>query len=621
MDQDKKNQGWIILTGIIILSTLLVFHYLLSFGIVSFEKSDAVVLLYKTMHKISQGYSLNIIRGAVLVLIVGILFDKKHSAKNKYTKYALYAAPPLAILYVYGYTEIEFYGQFVYPFIFVSTYIAIPLCVTHFTEESDDKPLGLNKEKDENSISLATTEGELSIKNVNAGIWCEGGAGSGKTASMIIPCIEKFIKEGRAGVIYDYEGDLTEGGGLISKVTYGNLIKYKTDVKFAFFNLTDLTRTVKVNPISPYYIKSFDDALEVSIAIMFNLNPKWGADKDFWADNAIHAFAGAIWHFVHSKPEMATIPHVVEFLLNDFKLAMEILSRDKEVRPYIQPVLAPFLRDAGGQSAGAESSTQFSLGKLRTRESYYVLTPLEGQEMRLDVTNKNNPIMLCLGNAPRKQAVCSPILGSIVQIIRMQMNRLGKRKSIFMFDELPTLYIDKLDKIPAEARKKGVCTFLALQTMAQMELSYGRDKARIIQDNCGNLFIGRTSVESADKISKALGEYKRIDHSRSFSDNGTSHSVRQQFDKLVRIQDITGQPPGHFTGMITGGKPPFYQAQLIQSDYSEVDIPYFNQELVRNGKPFSSDEINEVVERNFQRIIDEVYNYINQKKVPEISNN
>lgn len=622
MDSEKKNQGWIILTGIIILSTLLVFHYLLAFSIVTFEKSKGILLLYNAMHKISQGYSLYIIRGCILILMVGILFDKRYTEKSKYTKYALYAAPALSILYVFGYSDYELYGKFIYPLIFIATYIAVPLCVTHFSQDSEDKPLGLNKEHDEKSIAIATTKGELWIKNAAAGLWCEGGAGSGKTASMVIPCIKQFVNDGYAGLIYDYEGDLTEGGGLLTKIAYTNLKKSKSDVKFAFFNLTDLTRTVKVNPISSQYIQSYEDALEVSIALMLNLNRDWARKRDFWADNAINAFAGAIWHFVHSKPEMATLPHVVEFLLQDFKTAMVILAMDEEVRPYIQPVLAPFLKDASGQSAGVESSTQFSLSKLRSRESYYVLAPLEGQEMSLDITNEDNPVLLCIGNAPGKQGVYSPILGSIIQVCRMQMNRLGKRKSVFLFDELPTIYIDKLEKIPAEARKKGVCTFLALQTLAQLEESYGRDKARIIQDNCGNIFCGRTSVESAEKIVKTLGEYKKDDHSRSYSDNGASHSVRVQYDKVIRIQDLTGQAPGEFTGMITGGKPPFFKAKLIQGDSRTEEIPFFNQELMRNGKPISNDQQKEIIEINFNRIRKDVYNYIaNKLSISEISNN
>ncbi len=126
-------------------------------------------------------------------------------------------------------------------------------------------------------------------------------------------------------------------------------------------------------------------------------------------------------------PNWLPLPHVTEFLLNDFETAMRILLQDKEVAPYIRPVISPFTKQgAGGQAAGAEGSTQFSVAKLRTKESYYVLAPKQGEEMGLDITHKDHPIMLCLGNSPGQRGVHTPIIGSIIQVCRMQMNQLEK---------------------------------------------------------------------------------------------------------------------------------------------------------------------------------------------------
>lgn len=89
-------------------------------------------------------------------------------------------------------------------------------------------------------------------------------------------------------------------------------------------------------------------------------------------------------------------------------------------------------RDALGQIAGAESSTQFPRAKRRSPEVYYVFNPESENEFDLDITNKESPVLLSICNE--------------------QMNKLGKNKSIFLFDEMLTVFIDKADKIPAEAR-------------------------------------------------------------------------------------------------------------------------------------------------------------------------
>ncbi len=617
MDQEKKNIIWICISGIIISVFLLVFHWIAVYELIRFHQSTGVDLLFKVLSKINTSQHLTLLRLMVVALIIATTFFQKFKEKSKTTQVALIAVPILMIAFFKGYTASDFYAIYIYPMVFVFTIVLLPLAASHLSSIalSDQKPLGINREKGENPLPVQTKDkGTLWIPNAAAGIWVEGAAGSGKSFSMVIPHIFEFAKRGYAGLVYDYEGNLNEKGGLLTKVVYTALLNSHSKVKFAFINLTNLPRTVKVNPISPKYINSFDDALEISIAIMVNLNKEWATKRDFWADNAIYAFAGTVWHFVHSRPQLATIPHVTEFLLNDFETAMRILLQDKEVAPYIRPVISPFTKQgAGGQAAGAEGSTQFSVAKLRTKESYYVLAPKQGEEMGLDITHKDHPIMLCLGNSPGQRGVHTPIIGSIIQVCRMQMNQLGKNKSIFMADELPTIYIDKLETLPAEARKKGVVTYLALQTFAQLEEAYGKDRARIIQDNCSNIFCGKTSVDSAEKVVRMMGEYKKDDLSHSYNESSTSKSVRKQYDKVIRVNDITGQKPGHFTGMVTGGEPPFFSVQTKEQHFELKEIPAFNRELLKkDGLEFSKEEVEAIVNKNYKRIIEEVDSYISE---------
>ncbi len=143
-------------------------------------------------------------------------------------------------------------------------------------------------------------------------------AKAGKTASLIIPTILQAAKKGFAGLIYDYEGDMTEeGGGLPSKVAYTAMKYAGTPVKFAVVNFTNLSCTVRCNPLSSRYIKSYNHALEMSTVIMYNINRNWSRHKDFWGENAIAAYGATIWFFQRNHLLLSTIPHITEFLLND----------------------------------------------------------------------------------------------------------------------------------------------------------------------------------------------------------------------------------------------------------------------------------------------------------------
>ncbi len=141
---------------------------------------------------------------------------------------------------------------------------------------------------------------------------------------------------------------------------------------------------------------------------------------------------------------------------------------------------------------------------------------------------------------------------------------------------MPTVYNDKADKIPAEARKKLVCTFFAVQTYDQLVRDYGLQNARVIRNSCGNLFTAITSIEFAEMISKMMGEYERLDYAKTASDSGQSMTQSFRNERVLVTSDIAAQETGHFSGRILGGEPPYFSAQFKYTTYETEDIPSFN---------------------------------------------
>ena len=553
------------------------------------------------------------LRGSLVLGIIGLslLKTKEFGAKNSWSRIGyLMLAIILIIIFLRGYSNSRYYNLIIYPVVFIELFFVIPKGVQSifsFGKSSDSSLEKVSGKDEEFSFSFHTDKGQLNLLDARTATFIEGSAKAGKTASLIIPIIVQSIENGFAGLIYDYEGDLREeGSGLLSRTAYSAVKKSQGKVNFAIINFTDLSRTVRCNPLSSQYVSSYNHAVELATVIMYNINRNWSKHKDFWAENAIAAYAATIWYFRRNHPRYCTIPHITEFLLKDFRKVLRVLQTDEDVAPYIRPILAALDRDASGQIAGAESSTQFLLSRMRSPEVYYVFNPDPDQEFDLDITNKENPVILSICNSPELQNALAPAIGAIIQVCKVQMNKLGKQKSIFLFDEMPTIYVDKADKIPAEARKKQVCTFFAVQAYEQLVRDYGIQNAGVIRNACGNLFTGVSSVDSAEMISKMMGDNKQEDYSLTSSDSGQSITQSLKTERVLKASEVAGQDTGHFSGRILGGKPPFFSAQFRYKEYPSDEIPHFNFPVLMDDFDSQQMILRLMVRENYQQVIQDI---------------
>ena len=64
---------------------------------------------------------------------------------------------------------------------------------------------GINEKVGPHEIGFKTSEGKLCLNNPYRGILVVGSAGSGKSESIAVPLLDKFIDNGFAGVIYDFK--------------------------------------------------------------------------------------------------------------------------------------------------------------------------------------------------------------------------------------------------------------------------------------------------------------------------------------------------------------------------------------------------------------------------------
>lgn len=407
--------------------------------------------------------------------------------------------------------------------------------------------------KQKESLNLILN-GKVDIQNPYAGIFISGGAGAGKSKSIIEPLISDCGRKEFTGVIYDFK--FPELAGYVA-TAYQN-----SSVKPYFINFSDLSRSNRMNPIAPELMRNDSFAREFAFSILANLNPGMISKPDFWSDNATALLASTFWYLKKRHPQYCTLPHAMSMILQpDLEALLSTLSDEPKCADMIAPILTAYANKADNQLAGVISSLQVSLSKINTEEVYYVTS---ASDFSLDLNNAQSKGILCIGNDPVLSSTYSPIIGLMLTSISKILNQQGKEKSVFMLDEFPTVFVPNVEQLPATARSNKVATILACQDIAQMVDRYGRDKADTILSNLGNQFFGRTTnPTTAQRVSQMFGKEDKLMRSDSNnyeksligSDrrNGSGQSYSYQERDLVKVQDVATLPTGSFYTILSEG--------------------------------------------------------------------
>ena len=552
-----------------------------------------------------------------VILIGGLAFlfpvgkVKDENKKWVYTSMTLVSASMLVI----GFSRLSaWYNLFVFPTVFVAYTLLVIKTLPYFIRrhaQSDDSIFGLSREESAFYFRFETTSGPLVIHKPQQNVYIDGGPGSGKSESWIKGIIYQCAERNYAGFVYDWEGDPTKDKSpILSRIAYGSIEYFRAKgvetPRFAYINFVDMSRTVRVNVLSPKYMSKGNESLfirNIIITLMKNLEASWKEKTDFWANNAInYVYSIAYKCFKERELGICTLPHVIALALSDSNLVFHWLSEDPEIALNMSSMLTAWKLGAQQQTAGAVSSAQTPLVLLNNKYIFWVLSPLPEEEFSLDITNKEHPTLLCVGNAPTIKEAVSPAISCIGSVLMSQMNNPGKATSVFMVDEFPTILLQGIDTFIGTARKHNVATILAVQDFNQAVRDYGEKSANILKASCGTQAYGMTGNEKTAKdIENLLGEKKEAQESYSHQTSGSGSVTESlQKEKVLKARDIAGQAAGHFIGKIAGGKPPFFNVQMDMCRFEEKEIPRFSLPVrLGNGKEEMELEIlEEIIQQN-----------------------
>lgn len=442
-----------------------------------------------------------------------------------------------------------------------------------FKKKADVAPTFTPPSPEVNQSQL--TINNLQVINPYSGIFICGGAGSGKSKSIIEPIIYDCGKKGYTGVIYDFK--FPELAKHVESAYKNNV-----NIKRYYINFTDVSTSNLFNPIAPEYMVSSFYAIEFATAIMQNLNIKSNKNADFWSESSTALLASVFWYLREEKPQWCNLPYAISFVMqSNFERLIDLLQTNDECADLIASIVTAKNSGAGNQLAGVVSSLQTPLAKINTPEIYWVMG--KGNDFDLNLNSESNPSIVTIGNNPALASSIGPVIGLMLTAITKQLNQQNRLKSVVLVDEFPTVFIPNVENIPATARSNKVATILACQDVTQVVDRYGREKSDTILSNLGNQFYGRTTnPQTAKRVSEIFGKEDREMMSTSHTsaniftgqNASTSRSYSTHESDVVKAQDVTGLNTGTFycilsEGAVKMGKQKF----VLNQNYTHSDLP------------------------------------------------
>ncbi|GHV64470.1 conjugal transfer protein TraG [Bacteroidia bacterium] len=399
-----------------------------------------------------------------------------------------------------------------------------------------------------------TRTGYANFVNPFRGTITLGTPGSGKTYVSLEEFIRQFIQKGYAAVIYDYKDPA------LSALAYSYLRDYQISKgdqkpKWGYISFKDLNRTYRSNPMKG--IVTNEDANDFAEVLLLALNHNMAEKQgDFFGESAKNYTALAIFVLgVLFEGKYQSLPHILTLIGSPIEDLFPIYALLSVFYPSLQSISNTFIeafnQGAIEQVQGQVASARIGLARINNPLLCYVMTEDEEhpeENISLEVNNKENPTVLCIGNDPQKDIILG--LANSVYLSRLAkvVNKKG-HPTLFGIDELPTVFIKGLDTLIATARSNKVAVSLGFQDFTQLVRDYGEKIAKAIINTCGNLISGSVKGQTAKDLSDSFGEKKFNKKGKTVSSEGdVSFNINEQKEKKIPQDVIEELSQGTFVG-------------------------------------------------------------------------
>lgn len=245
--------------------------------------------------------------------------------------------------------------------------------------------------------------------------------------------------------------------------------------------------------------------------------------------------------------EFSDMPHVLAFLGRSYDQVFTILMQDPKIMSLMAPFQSAYKNGAMDQLEGMVGTLRVDAARLVSPEAYWVFS---GDDFDLKVSDPANPSYLVIANDPEKEQVVGALNALILNRLITRVNSKGNLPCSIIIDELPTLYVHKVDRLVGTARSNKVAVTMGFQEIPQLEEDYGKVGMQKIISTCGNVFAGQARYK--DTLTwlqnDILGKNKQISKSVSVNDNKVSTSYSEKMDYMVQASKIADMATGWICG-------------------------------------------------------------------------
>lgn len=474
-------------------------------------------------------------------------------------------------------------------------------------------------------------KGWINLTNIFRGTIVIGTPGSGKTFGIINPAIRQLIAKEFALCVYDFKHpDL-------GKIAYYHylLTKKKGRCKgfgFHVVNLNDIEKSRRVNPWRKEYITTLADASETAEGLVEALKKgdKSGGSDQFFTQSAVNFLAACIYFFSRvENGRYSSPPHVLAFLNLSYEDIFSALFSEPELLSLLSPFKTAFVAKAFDQLEGQIGTLKIFISRLATKETFWIFS---GDDFDLKISNPASPGILVLANDPGTQQINSAVYSILLNRITRLVNSKGNQPCGIIVDEVPTLFMHRIENLIATARSNRVAVILGLQELPQFKQQYGKDTATTIISVIGNVLSGSVrNKETLDWLERLFGKVKQLSESLSIDRNKTSVSLSEKLEPLIPAGKIASLKAGELVGMIASEAETTYTGRFetaavnckVNLDLAEIA----KEESMYPDMPVCYDfrgKKEDILKENFKRINREVEQLISKfrpkvtQQVPQV---
>ena len=449
-----------------------------------------------------------------------------------------------------------------------------------------------------------------------------GAAGVGKTAYWLYPCLEYALASGMSFLSTDTKGDVVRNYGRIAQECYGyrvGVIDLRNPTRSDGFNLLHL-----VNKYMDSYWEHPDNLLYKAKAeryakIISKTIITAGMDGQNFGQN----------QFFYDAAEgllTATILLVAEFcppperhIVSVFKIIQELMAPSQTKGQTQFQALLSLLPEthkakwfAGAATSTADQAMASVMSTTLARLNAFLDSEME-QLLCFDTAvdaetfcKKKSALFLVMPEEdPNKFFMVSLIIQQLYREILSVADENGGKlpnRAVFYADEFGTLpKIESAEMMFSASRSRRLSIVPIIQSLSQLERSYGKEGAEIIVDNVQLTIFGgfAPNSETAQAMSKSLGSRTvQTGYISKGKDNG-SQSLQMMERPLMTADELKSMPKGQFIVMKTGAHPMKVKLKLFFKWGITFEEPYMVPDKGNRPVPYAGKEtlVNAILEK------------------------